>query len=481
MTTHDTLSTARPIDSELEQKRQAVLASMKKRSAANSRSHSPAIIAPPVVKVDEDDDGAKRASTVTEHSKLKSDLYDAILDLRALGFSFEKIVQQSGVHRDFLVQCYTEWKFPVPKVIDPPPAPIYKSATPIDNARSNSTTPVNGFQRPMFNNKVYRVVSNEKPEWLKNLVIDLEESSEEEESESESEHEEDDQDKNDVISDETDDDTVKQETVFSEESHEIPSISKSSSDEELVNLSKKIDEQNNKKRKLSNVELDIVKKNKKEINSEIKELSDQIKSKENEFYEVNTSIPELKSKLQEKENQLSWLKKQVENLENESNEIKETLADKKHEFHTFLSLKSKLANKLIELEDYENEEDKINESEKRRVELKEKLIQQMKLKKQRKVEELAQKEREEKDQQEQERQTETDNTKDNNKNDLVYADTIHKIPKAQADHFTPYHSLGLRKKTQNRTEANDNDQLCPIELINGKCDEKGCKFQHLSS
>lgn len=432
MSTHPTLSTVNPMNAELEEKRQAALASMKKRplaisSQTNSRAPSPALTKSP---------GVEGASAMTDHNKLKSDLYDAIMDLRALGYSFEKIIELSGVNRNFLAQCYTEWKFPIPRVLEEPPPvshritstssyffPRSTSATPLES-RSNSTPPVGGFQRQLFNNKSSKIDDSiEKPEWLKNLVIDLEESSEEE-SESDLEEDEDQELKVHGIPDKADNEPVIQNDL-TEESQGKPLNAQSDFDEEFASLSKKLDHQNNKKRRLSNIELGKLKKIKTELNFEIKKLSDQIRSKEDDISKVSLSINNLNSQLTEKDNQLSWLRKQLENLESESNVIRETVASKQEEIDSFASLKRSLSEKLVELDEHEKEEAKIADTEKRRLELKEKLMQQMKLKRKRKAEDASN--LRELEQRKQQKDATVEDT--NNNNDLVYAETIHKIPK----------------------------------------------------
>jgi len=454
MTTTDTLSTGKPINSELEAKRQAVLASikLKKSSQNSSRNQSPALVTatlnPPSIKAHHQNENDPSMNELKNfHNMVKSDLYDAILDLRSLGYSFEKIVQKSGVNRDFLAQCYSEFKFPVPRrVIEPvvnekegvanvPNDHVHmRPNVPANNGsdfRSGSTPPMGAYQRPMFNNKVYRANTLEKPEWLKNLVIDLAETSDEEDDD-EGEEEEEDASESETSSVEDED---RQEKNEEKNGSERTEESNSSDDEGVTTrINEHNDESKNnhhKRRRLSNDDLNMVKNDKHVLHLEIKQLSNEIKTKE-ESLKNRPPIIKLQSQLKEKVSQLDLLKKQVEKIEAEVKDIEVAINNGQSESDMFLQLKSRLADKLVDLDERDQEEKRLMESEKRRLELKEKLIKQIKLKKQRNLEE-SQKREDSSNQSKYEEEKKEDykylGDENDNNSGLVSAETIHKIPK----------------------------------------------------
>lgn len=359
-TTTDTLSTAKPVNTELEAKRQAVLASMKRKKSSqnSSKDGSPVLVNPPV---------RVGNSSLKNSQGVKSQLYDAVLDLRSFGYSLERIAQESGISRDFLIQCYNEWKFPIPKA-----EPIILENNTSINLRSNSNTPTfidksasstpAFYQRPMFNSKVYRA-NMEKPEWLNNLVIDLEDSSEEESDDEEEEEEED------------------QERVESQQEviKEVPKSEVKSSDEELIS---KVEEQIVKKRKLPDNELETAKNKKIDLKTEIKNLSNEIKVRDKEASKTDSSVEDLNLLLKERKNQLSWLEKETKRIATEAKEIEALIQGREKESKMLLEMKSQLADKLVELDEQEKEESRLLQAEQRRLLLKEKLLQQMKSKKQ---------------------------------------------------------------------------------------------------
>lgn len=282
--------------SELEQKRLAVLASLRKN---RSQSQSPHVV------------------EVSRKNCSEKELLDAVLDLRRLGYSFDRIIEESGVSRKFLERCYDKWAFPVLKPVPlvvhaPVPVPVVKNNV-LDNRYKNPVLTINS--RPKFNNKYVRETEN-RPEWLDNLYFTLE--------------------------------TTDEESGGEEEVVEIP-----------LKRSSHLQKESNKKRKMSDSLEDITLK-KKQINLKVDLLSKKIKNFEkmdivnNELTEKDKNILILTNQISQIEKSLDKLKKKLSN----DLEIKNQLTSKIDEYK---SLKDSLANGLIELDNLEQLESKLKE------------------------------------------------------------------------------------------------------------------------
>lgn len=350
--------------SELEQKRLAVLASLKKN---RSHSHSPRVVPPQlpnnassIVEVNNETTNEKQK----ENTALPNmdTMLDAVLDLRRLGYSFDRIVAESGVSRRFLEMCYKHWEFPAlkPPVVDTAVlAPVATAAIAIakpkgavENRYTSTPTPtptptpvINA--RPRFNNKYVRQM--DRPEWMKNLVISLESSDEEEE-----DSEEDSNDSEDDDSDADQQGEVVQGEDHIHESSKRPASADNAHDDSL------------KKRKLNvdyNESLNDVALRKKQVSLKIDLLSNKIKT----FDETRAKLYDQEITLKEKniaslDTQVTQLEKtlqQLRTLLSSDIDAKDALVKEKQEYD---SLKESLANGMIEVETLEQTELKLKEA-----------------------------------------------------------------------------------------------------------------------
>ncbi|CCH46430.1 hypothetical protein BN7_6024 [Wickerhamomyces ciferrii] len=433
--------------SELELKRQAVLASMKRKKSDRQATGSAIQI---------NNTNASMGSH-KDKGKLTTNLYDAVMDLRSLGFSFDDIVEKSGVKREYLANCYNSWKFIVPKIDIKQPEPIPAVQVPVSvpepepeqtpvlipkwhDQRSHSNSPI-VHQRPLFNNKYTRVQVEERPEWLKDLVIDLSETSDEEESEEEEEEEED----NDADEGEEEDGSNSSNET-SQDSEEKIHIETSVTEVENVNDKKRkleIDNDDENNDNFINTKISLKEK--------IENLSDKIRQHESSQKSKNYKF--LTKELKDKQSQLLWLRKQVSIMESDIISTKSMINHLEDGMNYLSEWKTELASNLVQLEALEYEEKEQIEMDKRRATLKAKLQQQMESKRQEKIREEVEKQEKianEQDNKEQdveiveiasssegeEEQEEGSNSIDiddvdnnNHSNGMVSSDTIHKIPK----------------------------------------------------
>lgn len=391
--------------SDLEAKRQAVLASMKRRTASRSASAtaSPVMSQAALNTVNE---------SVIQGTDMLASLEDAILDLRSLGYSFDTIVRASGVSRDFLEKCYIRWNFPVPT------AP----ADPIVPERSYSVPLVNNTyvkSRQYNSNKFYRS-TDDKPEWCNQLVISLESSDEEssDESEDESENQEDienvkgveaEQEENqqpggakktssgDRVSDiEFEDDPYVPELVEishkrSRTSSETPSLSETNvplgevdvtNDDYDPEMNLKV-----KKRRLSYeirhrlLTLDDIKVQTELLKSKIESLGPTQSSRAQRRSEIKLSLELTGKQIKENEAKMENLYSMIHTLESFVEELQENVETLTQEDEAIEALESEYQNYVKQLALLEAEEARLLASEHKRVELRNKLIRQMKEKK----------------------------------------------------------------------------------------------------
>ncbi|KAM3159449.1 hypothetical protein ACU8KH_05534 [Lachancea thermotolerans] len=147
-------------------------------------------------------------NSITEKRKLQKSLQlrkeqgkqviDAVTELSRLGFSFTQIVAEAGVNSQFL-QCVYEKAgrpAPTPSVLTPPNVgkekEVYEGH---DHERSAETKPVPSSQRQLTTRSglaidkkgrsmIKRRRTREQPQWLNNLVINLDSSEDEEQDDS---------------------------------------------------------------------------------------------------------------------------------------------------------------------------------------------------------------------------------------------------------------------------------------------------------
>jgi hypothetical protein len=282
--------------SDLEAKRQAVLLSMRR----------------------------SKASTPTPMTlETKEKLYEAVLDLRSLGFSLEEICSRSGVDREFLIELYKEWNFPVDVI------PEYATESVVENA-----VPRQEIHEPkkwsFYSNKVYR--NEPRPEWLKDLVINLESS------EDESEHEE----------------------GEDEQEEQLP-----------------------RKRRLSHVQqmnIEDIQQARELVNEIIEMTNKQIEEKENEDNVRSREQEDIQRSIYLYEEQLAELQLQMEDLKQKLSEAKRLKTDEVRSSTD--DFKHQLSTALHKLDILNKREQQLNEDEKRRLQLKEKLLNQIKKKQQ---------------------------------------------------------------------------------------------------
>jgi hypothetical protein len=282
--------------SDLEAKRQAVLLSMRRSKASTPTPMTP---------------------------ETKEKLYEAVLDLRSLGFSLEEICSRSVVDREFLIELYKEWNFPVDVI------PEYATAPVVEN-----TVPQQEVYEPkkwsFYSNKVYR--NEPRPEWLKDLVINLESSDDD------SEHEEGEE----------------------EEEEQLP-----------------------RKRRLSHVQqmnIEDVEQAKELVNEMIEMTNKQIEQKENEDNVRLREQEEIQGSIDSYEKQLAELQRKMEDLKQKLNEAKRLKTDEV--LSSTDDLKHQLSTALHKLDILNKREQQLDEDEKRRLQLKEKLLNQIKKKQQ---------------------------------------------------------------------------------------------------
>lgn len=175
---------------DLEAKRQAVLLSMKSKRASKSVTPQPP-----------EPQGREEAPAQCQQGPMSSEtkqmLCKALEDLRSYGLSLDEIVARAKVRREFVAELYREMKWPVAEIIPQAvvEASVESRVVPSGEAsREASVVPRMDRQQRRWdyysnsniisNNRV--PMSENKPEWLSDLVIDLESSEEESDDEAHS-------------------------------------------------------------------------------------------------------------------------------------------------------------------------------------------------------------------------------------------------------------------------------------------------------
>lgn len=257
-------------------------------------------------------------------------LKDALVDLRSVGLSLDEIVDRAKVRHEYVEELYREMKWPVPvRVPDVHIQDGQEKPEVIEQIKPE----VQGYREPekkwsFYSNRVYR--KEERPEWLKDLVIDL--ASTDEESEEEDGH---------VIS------PVKNLAVSS------------------------------RKRRLSKVHemnLEEVHAAKGAISTLIDSTSQLISNAEkNEKLRaaLQRSIVKHDKELKDLQSSILRLQEKIANAKEKQSQLEITSVE---------DLKAELSAALIRLDSLEQREVQIQEEENRRIHLKQKLLDQMKKK-----------------------------------------------------------------------------------------------------